>query len=66
VNTRMTLLPSQIAASHLLNGPGSARRPAPDHRFPLGDPGRCSGHPTSSAAIAVATATEAASLPRPV
>ena len=46
MNTRMTLLPSQIAASHLLNGPGSARRPAPDHRFPLGDPGRCSGHPT--------------------
>lgn len=46
MNTQITLLPSQIAASNLLSRPGSARRPVSKHRFLLGDAGRCGGHPT--------------------
>lgn len=46
MNTPITLLPSQIAASNLLSRPGSARRPVSKHRFRLGDAGRCGGHPT--------------------
>lgn len=40
------LLPSPIAASRLFRHRGPARRPSPETRLLLGDPGRCGEQPT--------------------